>query len=79
MFKSFVSLLLILLLTATMASAAMTGDPFDSNDGIVDSNAFAESGCAMAIEYPNCVPCWTRCIFAMMADADQEEAGGWGW
>ncbi len=80
MSKLTVSLVLVLLLVSSLSiAAASAGDPLDSNDLIFGGDAFADSGCAAAERYPHCVPCWTQCLFAMMADADFGGQGGWGW
>ncbi len=70
---------LILALLALPVVAATTGDPLDSNDGTYVVTGTVESDCAMASKYPQCVPCWTTCIFSIMADAWGSDDWNWDW
>lgn len=66
-------IILALLALALPVIAAPTGDPIDSNDSI------DIPGCNDAERYPDCVPCWTTCIYAMIAqtwaDGDWDNDG----
>ena len=59
-----------------------TGDPLDTNDGpdVSLTTGFSTPGCDNAEKWPDCVPCWTTCLYSLMADAWAN--GGWnndGW
>jgi len=66
----------VLVLVLLIAGAAFAGDPLDGTE-IRPADMTADYGCALAIRYPDCVPCWTTCIYAMVADA--WTGGGWDW
>lgn len=58
---------------------ATSGDPLDANDMIVGQESMAEFGCDDFIRWPDCVPCWTRCLFALMCDAMFDHVNDWDW
>lgn len=79
---------LITLLVLLMSTVALAGDPLDANDGpslqdesswIQDNDNFSETGCRDSVRWPACVPCWSRCLFAIMADIafDGDWDGDW--
>ena len=70
---------LLILVLAVPAFGGYTGDPLDSNDILVGYDSFSETGCADLIRFPNCVPCWNACMFAIMADAFFDGTIEWGW
>lgn len=54
-------ILALCLVIALPALAATTGDPIDSNDSL------ELPGCDAFERYPQCQPCWTQCLYAMIA------------
>ena len=36
-------------------------------------------GCTTAEQYPRCEPCWTTCLYALMAEAWNDGTWDWDW
>ena len=73
-----ISLLTQLIVCLCMpAMARTTGDPLDTNDGpqVILVTDFNVPGCDNAEAYPNCKPCWTQCLYSLIACA--WTSGGW--
>lgn len=52
------------------------GDPLDSNDDLMDQQGFyADAGCRDFFQWPDCVSCWSRCLWAIMCDINWD--GDW--
>ena len=68
---------LLILMILVLAIPAVAGDPLDTNDGpsVTLATGFDTPGCDNAEKYPGCGPCWTTCLYALMADAWSN--GGW--
>lgn len=58
-------------------TTATAGDPLDANDGPAISlvTDFNIPGCDNAEMYPQCKPCWTQCLYSLIACA--WTSGGW--
>ncbi len=57
--------LLILALLAMPAMARVTGDPIDGNE--VPPYDLTNA-CEISEQWPSCVPCWTTCIYSIIAE-----------
>lgn len=60
-------IILMILAIALPAGAFNTGDPIDGNDR--PATSLTTPGCDDAERFPYCEPCWTTCIYAIMAQA----------
>jgi hypothetical protein len=70
-----ISLLLIVLLVSP-ATARVTGDPLDSNDGVVDLT-FSLDHCVEMIRYSGCTICVERCLLHFICNAFSEDDLDW--
>ena len=72
-----ISLLTLLVICLCLPAMAREGDPLDNNDSseVMPTFPLSVPGCENAEQWPDCVPCWTECLYALMADAWCN--GGW--
>lgn len=77
--RKIVSLILatILMTMPVLALSAPAGDPVDGNDSPTVWGL--PPACDMAMEYPQCDPCWTTCMFALMSEAWLDDGWNWDW
>ena len=72
-------LLVMIVLLAPMVVDA--GDPLDTNDTpkVMFTTGTVDQDCSFAEKYPYCNPCWTSCMYSIMAEAWSNGLWDWGW